>query len=290
MNSSQIQTSPVLQCGARALSLDKPRVMGILNVTPDSFSDGGKFIHPDQALEQVELMLQTGADIIDIGGESTRPGAAAVGEQAEMDRVLPVVEAIGRRFDTIISLDTSKAGVMREGAALGIGFINDVRALQEPGAMQAAAETGLPVCLMHMQGQPRSMQHAPEYGDVLAEVIEFLVHRRQECMASGIDASRIVLDPGFGFGKTLTHNLALLKHLDSLCSIAPVLIGLSRKKMFAQILGDDSVSRVTTSVSAALMCVQKGATIVRVHDVEPTVQALALYNALQGLPEVDEKD
>lgn len=255
--------------------------MGILNVTPDSFSDGGRFDTLGKALEQVEVMIAAGADIIDIGGESTRPGAADVSEQEEMDRVLPVVEGINSRFDTIVSLDTSKAAVMRAGAAHGVGIINDVRALREPGAMEAALHSALPVCLMHMQGQPRTMQQEPVYEDVVSEVAEFLIQRRQACVDAGMDASQILLDPGFGFGKTLAHNLTLLKHLSGLCGNSPLLVGLSRKRMFAQILGSDSADRVTASVSAALLCVERGASIVRVHDVAPTVQALAVLQAVQ---------
>lgn len=268
-----------LKTGDRILSLNQPAIMGILNVTPDSFSDGGRFTGLDQALRHAESMLEAGADIIDVGGESTRPGAKQIDVQLELDRILPVVEAIDSRFDTIISIDTSKPAVMQEGAAAGVGMVNDVRALQEPGALAVILSTGLPVCLMHMQGQPRSMQHAPEYIDVVAEVTQFLVHRRQLCINAGIEASQIVLDPGFGFGKNLTHNLLLLRNLDVLCSKAPVLVGLSRKRMLGQILGSDSASRVVASVTAALLCVQKGASIVRVHDVQETAQALAIYRA-----------
>ena len=270
-----------LRCGSRVLSLDKPRVMGILNVTPDSFSDGGRFVTLDRAVSQAASMLDAGADIIDIGGESTRPGAAAVTEQEELERVLPVIEAITSRFDTIVSLDTSKASVMLEGAAAGVGMLNDVRALREPGAVEAAALTGLPVCLMHMLGEPRTMQREPVYTDVVVEVGRFLEDRRQACIDAGIEASSIVLDPGFGFGKTLVHNLTLLKHLGSLGECAPLLTGLSRKRMFAQILGNEAVDRVTASVCAAVLCVQNGSSIVRVHDVAPTVQALAVYAAVQ---------
>lgn len=274
--------SPILRCGSRELLLDRPRVMGILNVTPDSFSDGGRFLELDQALRQVDAMLAAGADIIDVGGESTRPGAADVVEQMELDRVLPVVCAITERFDTIVSLDTSKPAVMREGAASGAGIINDVRALREAGAIEAAVQTGLPVCLMHMQGEPRSMQHAPAYENVVTEVIDFLMERRQFCMDAGIAAAQILLDPGFGFGKNLHHNLALLKQLDRLCAKAPTLIGLSQKRMFAQILNDDQADRVMASVAAALMCVERGASIVRVHDVEQTVHALAVHQAVSN--------
>jgi dihydropteroate synthase len=271
-----------LIAGDRILSLKHPAIMGILNVTPDSFSDGGQFHGLDQALHHAESMIEAGADIIDVGGESTRPNAEEVSEQLELDRILPVIEAINSRFDTVISLDTSKPAVMREGAAAGVGILNDVRALQEPGALEVAVSTGLPVCLMHMQGQPRSMQHSPEYKDVVAEVTQFLVNRRQVCINAGIDASQIVLDPGFGFGKNLTHNLTLLRGLEVLCAEAPVLIGLSRKRMFGQILRCDSASRVVASVTAALLCVQRGASIVRVHDVQETAQALEVYRAVNS--------
>ena len=270
-----------LRCGSKMLTFDRPRVMGILNVTPDSFSDGGQFQVLDQALRHVESMLLAGADIIDVGGESTRPGAADVSEQHELDRILPIVDAIGSRFDTIVSLDTSKPAVIREGASIGAGMINDVRALQEPGALDAAVASGLPVCLMHMQGQPRSMQHAPSYVDVVREVAEFLLQRREVVVAAGIEKSQIILDPGFGFGKDLIHNLALLRDLKSLCLEAPVLIGLSRKRMFGQILKDDSANRVVASVTAALLCIQRGASIVRVHDVKETAQAIAVYHAVE---------
>jgi len=257
--------------------------MGILNVTPDSFSDGGQFDHFDRAMAHVEAMLQNGADIIDVGGESTRPGAENVPLQLELDRILPIVEAINSRFDTIVSLDTSKPAVMLEGARAGAGLINDVRALQEAGALEAAVESSLPVCLMHMQGQPRSMQQAPTYQDVVTEVSDFLLARRQVCIEAGIPASQILLDPGFGFGKDLDHNLALLHDLGGLCEQGSVLIGLSRKRMFGQILDDASASRVVASVTAALLCVQRGASIVRVHDVEETAHALAVYGALNSL-------
>ncbi|MFK8075367.1 MAG: dihydropteroate synthase [Granulosicoccus sp.] len=279
-----MESSPkTLQCGTKALDLSRPRIMGILNVTPDSFSDGGRFLALDKALEHAETMLAAGADILDVGGESTRPGAADVSEQQELDRIVPVIEAINTRFDTIVSLDTSKAAVIREGAVAGAGLINDVRALREPDALAAVVKAQLPVCLMHMQGQPRSMQQAPEYSDVLAEVTQFLTDRRQVCIDAGIPASQIVIDPGFGFGKSLEHNLTLLKGLETLCGNAPVLIGLSRKRMFASILNNDSVSRVVASVTAAMLCVQRGASIVRVHDVEETAHALAVFRAVDEL-------
>ncbi len=273
---------PSLDCGGKPLVLDSPKIMGILNVTPDSFSDGGKFIGLDAALRQTEAMLDSGADIIDIGGESTRPGAADVSEQQELDRVMPVLEAVVGRFDCITSVDTSKATVMLAASEAGAGLLNDVRALQEPNALKIAAKTGLPVCLMHMQGAPRIMQHDPSYQNVVAEVGEFLRARVDVCVAAGIERSRLIVDPGFGFGKTLEHNIALLNGLPDLTDIAPVLIGLSRKKMIAQMLGDDELDRTTGSVAAALRCVELGASIVRVHDVSQTAQALRIYSALEA--------
>lgn len=268
-----------LQCGGKELSLDVPRVMGILNITPDSFSDGGQFLSLDNALLQAENMLAAGVDIIDVGGESTRPGAQAVDVQQEIDRVVPVVEAISQRFDTVVSIDTSKARVIAAACRAGATFINDVRALREPGALDAATASGMPVCLMHMQGEPRSMQQTPCYTDVVKEVTQFLESRRQACLAAGIPAGQILVDPGFGFGKTLEHNLKMLRELHCFCNNAPVLVGLSRKSMFASILGDEQADRTSASVTAALLCIQRGASIVRVHDVEPTVHALAVYGA-----------
>ena len=253
--------------------------MGILNVTPDSFSDGGKFVSRDKALVQTEAMIAAGADIIDIGGESTRPGSEGISDQQELDRVIPVIEAISQRFDIIISLDTSKSVVMQEGAARGAGMLNDVRALQAPGALDIAAAAGLSVCLMHVKGNPKTMQASPQYDNVVTEVNEFLAQRLQACVNAGIESGQIVIDPGFGFGKNLQHNLQLLRQLHTLTEQAPVLTGLSRKRMFAEILGDPEVSREAASVTGALLCVQQGASIVRVHDVQPTVDALKVYQA-----------
>jgi len=277
----------VLQCGERTLPLDRVQIMGILNVTPDSFSDGGKFIELDAAMRQVEHMLNTGAAIIDIGGESTRPGAAAVNEQQEIDRVLPVLQAIVKRFDTIVSVDTSKAAVMRESAAAGAGLLNDVRALQEPDALQAAVDSGLPVCLMHMLGQPRTMQNAPKYTDVVNEVADFLKEKVRLCRSAGMSDKKILIDPGFGFGKTLSHNVELLRNLGKLADIAPVLVGLSRKSMIAAMLNDQQADRTIGSVVAAMQCAQRGASILRVHDVQETAQALLIINAVEfGLDDV----
>jgi len=280
-------SSKVLQCGTRELCLERAQIMGILNVTPDSFSDGGRFFDLDSALIQTEAMLNAGATIIDIGGESTRPGAASVSDQQEIDRVIPVLGHIIDRFDAIVSVDTSKAAVMNEAAAAGAGMINDVRALQEPDALQAAVDSKLPVCLMHMLGQPRTMQKAPQYDDVVNEVADFLKEKVDMCRSAGIGQDQLLIDPGFGFGKTLSHNVELLRNIGKLVDIAPVLIGLSRKSMVAGMLGNDEIDRVTGSVVAAMQCVQRGASIVRVHDVAQTAQALRVINAVEfGLDDV----
>ncbi len=261
--------------------------MGILNVTPDSFSDGGQFLDLDAALVQTEAMLKAGATIIDVGGESTRPGADEVTVQRELDRVIPVIGNIVSRFDTIVSIDTSKAEVMTAAAEAGAGILNDVRALQGPGALEAAASTGLPVCLMHMLGAPRTMQKAPEYTNVVNEVAEFLKGRVDACRSAGIAENQVLIDPGFGFGKTLSHNVELLRNIGKLVDIAPVLIGLSRKSMIAGMLGNEETDRVTGSVVAAVECVRRGASIVRVHDVDETAQALRVINAVEfGLDDV----
>ena len=271
-----------LDCGGNLLSLDVPRIMGILNVTPDSFSDGGQFIGLDAAMQHAESLIHAGADILDIGGESTRPGAADVPEQQELDRVMPVLEAVCSRFDCIVSIDTSKAGVMQAVSEAGAGMINDVRALQEPDTLKIVAKAGLPVCLMHMQGAPRSMQSNPSYQNVVAEVIEFLQERVEQCVAAGIDRDQVMVDPGFGFGKTLEHNIALIEGLPSLARVAPVLIGLSRKRMIGQMLGNDDTDRTTGSVVAAIRCIEQGASIVRVHDVAQMEQAIRIHAAIRA--------
>lgn len=271
-----------LDCGERTLNLDRPRVMGILNVTPDSFSDGGRHSTPDAALRRAGEMLAEGADIIDVGGESTRPGATPVPVEEEIERVIPVIERIVAELDAIVSIDTSRPPVMRAAAAAGAGLINDVRALRVDGAMAAAVESGLPVCLMHMRGEPADMQDAPRYGDVVAEVAGFLLERREACIASGIAAEAVLIDPGFGFGKTLEHNLTLLRELARLAECAPVLAGMSRKGMIGALIGDPSVERVHGSVCAAVLAVQRGASVVRVHDVAPTVRALAVLTGVEG--------
>ncbi|MEJ2138802.1 MAG: dihydropteroate synthase [Gammaproteobacteria bacterium] len=259
----------------------EPLVMGILNVTPDSFSDGGRYVSVEAALLRARAMLEEGADIIDVGGESTRPGADSVTVDEELARVIPVIEALRRATEAPVSVDTSKPEVMRAAAAAGASMINDVRALQADGAPELLAELGLPVCLMHMQGEPRSMQAKPHYDDVVREVLDFLLKRAQVCMRAGVAAERIVLDPGFGFGKTLEHNLALLAGLDRIVEAGyPVLAGLSRKSMIGALLGDPECDRLVGSVALALYAVRKGAYIVRVHDVRQTRQALRVQSAL----------
>jgi dihydropteroate synthase len=271
----------VLDCAGRPLDLRRPAVMGILNITPDSFSDGGIFLSPDKALAQALQMTEEGADIIDIGGESTRPGARPVSAQEEMDRVLPVVEALHARIPLPISIDTSKPEVMRAAVAAGAGFINDVLALRTDGALEAATELNVPVCLMHMQGEPRTMQDDPRYTDVVGEVRDFLKQRLEACINAGIPASRLVVDPGFGFGKTLEHNIELLRGLKKLQSLgAAVLVGLSRKSMIGKALGLPVEQRLHASVALTVMAVQQGARIVRVHDVGPTVEALHMWSAV----------
>ena len=257
--------------------------MGVLNVTPDSFSDGGRFTDLAAAVGHAQAMAAAGAAIIDVGGESTRPGAAPVADADELRRVLPVIEALRESMTVPISVDTSKPAVMREAARAGAGMINDVNALRQPGALDATAETGLPVCLMHMQGEPRSMQRAPRYDNVVDDVIAFFAERLRACEQAGIAAGRLLIDPGFGFGKTLEHNLSLLAQLDRfLCFGVPVLVGLSRKSMFRKLLGRETNERLPASIAAGLLAVQKGAALLRVHDVRPHGDALAVLEALTG--------
>lgn len=265
-----------LICRNRELDLSRPAVMGVLNVTPDSFSDGGDYLDAGDAVDRALAMAAEGADIIDIGGESTRPGAEPVGETAELDRVLPVIEALRRRTQALISIDTVKPGVMRAACAAGADLINDVRALRADGALEAAAETGAAVCLMHMQGEPRTMQRNPHYDDVVVEVRAFLAERIAACEAAGIPRERLAVDPGFGFGKALEHNLALLRRLPELAELdAPLLVGVSRKSMFAKLLGDvPARARVPASLAAAAIAVARGARLVRAHDVAATRQAV----------------
>lgn len=272
-----------LPCGSRFLDLSRPQVMGILNVTPDSFSDGGRFAARDAALRHAAEMVAAGATLIDVGGESTRPGARPVSPLEEMERVAPVVEAIAAELDVVISLDTSTPAVMREGARLGAGLINDVRALRRDGALEAAADTGLPVCLMHMRGEPGTMQECPQYRDVLVEVRDFLVERMAACAEVGIPPERIVLDPGFGFAKTLAHNLSLFKHLKGLHVLGrPLLVGVSRKSMIGQALGREVGERLYGGLALAALAVDKGACILRVHDVAETVDAVRMAAAVQA--------
>ena len=287
LKSGSLKPDP-LKCGAKTLDLSRPAVMGILNITPDSFSDGGQ-LYTDGQLDQsktlhaVETMLDDGADIIDIGGESTRPGAAPVSVAQEIDRVMPILNAVQERFNCLVSVDTSTAQVIAQSAGAGANIINDVRALQRKGALQAAAATGLPVCLMHMQNQPDSMQNNPEYQNVVGEVLEFLAQRKKDCIVAGIASDQIMLDPGFGFGKTLAHNLALFNALDQFAATGhPILVGVSRKSMIGQMLGSEVDQRLIGSVTMAVLAAQKistvnGSLILRVHDVKETVQALRVW-------------
>lgn len=265
-----------LRCGRHLLDLSFPRVMGVLNVTPDSFSDGGQHVALDDALRRAEQMLAEGAAMIDVGGESTRPGASPVGEQQELDRVAPVIEALVRELDALVSVDTSCPAVMNEASALGAGMINDVRALERDGAMAAAMGSGLPVCLMHRQGEPQNMQQAPTYDKPIEEVVvDYLAARIADCEASGLRRHRLLVDPGFGFGKTVEHNLRLLNRMDALQSLGlPVLAGMSRKSMIGKVLGRPIDERLPGGLALAAMAVERGASIVRVHDVGPTVDAV----------------
>ena len=270
-------------CGARALDLSRPRIMGVLNVTPDSFSDGGQLycdgrVDTDALLARAEQMLAEGADIMDVGGESTRPGAAAVSEAEELDRVVTAVEALAQHFDMIISVDSSTPSVMRESARRGAGLLNDVRGFQRPQALQAAAESGLALCVMHMQGEPDTMQTAPAYSDLLQDISDFLNRRLAHFSDVGIDLDRVIIDPGFGFGKTAEQNFELLARLEVLCNQdQPILVGLSRKSMISSVLDRPPEQRMVASVALALMAVERGARIVRVHDVAPTFDALSMW-------------
>lgn len=272
-----------LDCAGKWLDLSQPRVMGVLNVTPDSFSDGGRFIAPRAAIRQAQAMCDAGAALIDVGGESTRPGAAAVSIQQELDRVIPVIEALSAAVPVPISVDTSKPEVMREAVRAGAGLINDVAALAMPGALAAASQAGVPVCLMHMQGEPRSMQNSPQYSDVVADIKQYLATRVAACEAAGIARRHLLVDPGFGFGKTLAHNLRLLSQLAELHSLGlPLLVGLSRKSMFGALLDRPVAQRLAASVTAAVLAAQQGALIIRAHDVAETVDALTLMVAVRG--------
>lgn len=270
-----------LDCGGRRLDLSRPVVMGILNVTADSFSDGGRYLDRDVALAHAERMVEAGAAIIDIGGESTRPGAEPVPLQQELDRVLPLVELLRARVDAVLSVDTMKPEVMRAAMAAGAGLINDVRGLLAPGAIEAVASGSAAVCLMHMKGEPRTMQVDPRYDDVVAEVRDFLADRAAACEAAGIARDRIVLDPGYGFGKTVAHNLQLLRHLDAIVGLGyPVLVGLSRKSLLGHLLGRPADQRLAGSLALACAAVQAGARIIRAHDVAETWDAVRVIQAV----------
>lgn len=267
----------------RELDMDRCHVMGIINVTPDSFSDGGRYNSVDLALQRAREMVSAGAAFLDVGGESTRPGAAPVSEQEELDRVCPVVEAIAKELDVVISVDTSTPSVIRESARLGAGLINDIRALEREGALEAAVVSGLPVCLMHMKGDPETMQQNPEYRHVLRDVATYLMDRVRTAEAAGIPPEKILLDPGFGFGKTLEHNLRLLAALEQLRVLGyPLLIGMSRKTMLGQITGRDIDERLPASLAVATISALKGASVIRVHDVRETVDAVRVVEAMQA--------
>lgn len=265
----------------RELDMARSHVMGILNMTPDSFSDGGQYNTVEMAIQRARQMVADGAVFVDVGGESTRPGAAPVSEQEELDRVCPVVEAIARDVDAVISVDTSTPSVIRESAGLGAGLINDVRALEREGAVEAAVETGLPVCLMHMKGAPDTMQANPEYRHVVRDVATYLMDRVRVCESAGLSAEKILLDPGFGFGKTLEHNLQLLAALEQLKVLGyPLLVGMSRKTMLGHITGRDVGERLPASLAAATIAALKGVSVIRVHDVRETVDAVKVVEAM----------
>ena len=273
---------PHLQCGRYRLALDRPLIMGVVNVTPDSFSDGGRYDSTESAIAHARALLSEGADILDIGGESTRPGSIPVGLEEERRRVLPVLEALAE-CGVPISVDTRKPGLMRDAIGAGASLVNDISALEEPGAIEVIATASVAVCLMHKQGEPRTMQDHPHYEDVVGEVRDYLARRIEAAQEAGIARERIVIDPGFGFGKTFEHNLALLRELKSLTTLGvPVLAGLSRKGMLGKITGRDVGERVHGSLAAALLAVEAGARLVRVHDVAATRDALAVWCAIRG--------
>ena len=272
-----------LRCGSTLLDLSLPKVMGVLNVTPDSFSDGGRYVSHARALEHAQAMIEAGAALIDVGGESTRPGAAPVSVEEELRRVIPVVEQLARSGRAVVSVDTSTPEVILAATAAGATFINDVRGLQRPGALEAAAAADCAVCVMHMQGEPDTMQRRPEYTDVVAEVKQYLQGRLLACEAAGIDRERVVIDPGFGFGKTVAHNLALVRQLPDLVSLRlPVMMGMSRKSTIGVITGRADGGRLAGSLAFAVAAVLRGAHIIRAHDVAETVDALKIAHALQA--------
>jgi dihydropteroate synthase len=272
-----------LPCGNRVLDLSRTHVMGILNITPDSFSDGGRFAQRDLALRHAESMMLAGATLVDVGGESTRPGARSVSSVEELERVAPIVEAINAELDVIISVDTSTPAVIRETARLGAGLINDVRSLRRDGALDAAVATGLPVCLMHMRGEPTDMQNDPRYTDLVNDVTGFLRERMEQCVTAGISVEKIILDPGFGFAKNLEHNLSLFKHLESLHTLGrPLLVGVSRKSMIGKVLDKPVDQRLHGALALAALAMVKGAKILRVHDVPETVDVVRMIAAVES--------
>jgi len=276
-----MQTQYLFNCGKYQLNLNRPHVMGIVNVTPDSFSDGGKYSSTDLAVEHGLALIAEGADILDIGGESTRPGAPPVSLDEELRRVMPVIEALAAVSTVPLSIDTYKPEVMRSAIAAGVDIVNDVRALQEDGAVEIVANSDVGVCLMHMQGMPLTMQLAPSYQDVVSEVVQFLTDRMYVVTSAGIAIDRIVLDPGFGFGKTTAHNIALIQHLTEIDAIGrPLLVGLSRKSILGKIAGGDEQQRLHAGLAASVISAMKGAKIVRVHDVKATVDALKIVTAV----------
>lgn len=278
---SHSESTNVFICGKYQLKLNRPHVMGIVNVTPDSFSDGGKYTSTQAAVSHALTLIAEGADILDIGGESTRPGAAPVPLDEELSRVIPVIEALKGVSTVPLSIDTYKPEVMRQAIAAGADMVNDVRALQEPGALDVVVNTNVGICLMHMQGNPQTMQMAPHYEDVVVEVEQFLADRLQACISHGIAKNRIILDPGFGFGKTREHNIRLIQQLEKLHSIGqPLLVGLSRKSVLGAIAGGDENQRLYASIAASVISAMKGAKIVRVHDVKATVDALKVVTAI----------
>jgi dihydropteroate synthase len=284
---TQYSAGPVLECAGRRLDLSRPVVMGIINVTPDSFSDGatlyrGSNLDIERAMTRAREMVASGAAILDIGGESTRPGASPVSVNEEMDRVLPLVARIAAELETVISVDTSTPVLMREAANAGAGLLNDVRALTREGALEAAAAANVPICLMHMQGEPGNMQVAPHYDDVVEDVCEYLQSRIASCERQGIARNRLLLDPGFGFGKSVTHNLQLLRDLPRLAAIGlPLVVGLSRKSLIGKLLGREVGQRLPASLALAVLAAQRGAAVIRTHDVAATVDAVSMLMALE---------
>ncbi|MGR6033975.1 MAG: dihydropteroate synthase [Candidatus Nitrosoglobus sp.] len=275
--------SQYIDCGGKIVELNHPQVMGVLNITPDSFSDGGKYLVLEQALQQAHRMVEEGAAIIDVGGESTRPGAVPTPVEEEIRRVVPVIKTLSQELSIPLSIDTSKPEVMRAAVMAGAGLINDVNALRGDGALRAASELGVPICLMHMQGNPQTMQQNPFYNDVVEEVRGFFLERVNACEQNGIPSERLILDPGFGFGKKAIHNLLLLKHLNCICEIGlPVLVGFSRKSFIGALLKTSVEERLCGSVALATLAVWKGAIMVRTHDVRATMQALILCNSVKG--------